>query len=302
MAGGSRRLEGSPSMRNPRMRFSVRWLMIAVAVVAVALGVGLEAIRLKRYHDQCMAKANEHGQAELSYLDMQKVSRETVTWHESYSANSSKLRGHMFRGKKNAPLDKSQDRIQKIMEASDESFEATAARGRDEVKRYALYAAHHADLKRKYLRASDFPWPAVEPDPPPPEPVARGFYWSERGEHARAVAAYEEALKLLPEDFYSLNGLAWILSTCPKATIRDGKRAVQLATRACDLTFWEMSAYVDTLAAAQAEAGDFKAAIELQRKAIDCLSQGETGEHEMRLRLEGYEANRPYRPDRGRTK
>jgi tetratricopeptide (TPR) repeat protein len=279
-------------MRIPRIRFSVQRLMIAVAGIALALGLGLEVIRLKRYRDQCMAKANQHGQAELTYLAMEKRTRQTAAEVESFGTESLKMSGETIRAPRNASLKKSHDKIQRLLK---EANEAQAARGQDEAPKYAEYAAYHASLKGKYLRASDFHWPTVEPDPPPPEPEARGFYWSERGEFARAMAAYEEALKLLPDDYYSLNGLAWILSTCPKATIRDGKRAVQLATRACDLTFWEMSAYVDTLAAAQAEAGDFKAAIELERKAIGLLSRGDPGEHEMQLRLEGYEANQPYR-------
>ena len=49
------------------------------------------------------------------------------------------------------------------------------------------------------------------------------------------------------------NDLAWLLATAPDARFRDGPRAVEHATRACELSGWRDAAALDTLAAAYAE-------------------------------------------------
>ena len=47
------------------------------------------------------------------------------------------------------------------------------------------------------------------------------------------------------------NNLAWLLATAPKAKMRDGTKAVELATKACELTSWKDAHCVGTLAAAR---------------------------------------------------
>ena len=50
------------------------------------------------------------------------------------------------------------------------------------------------------------------------------------GEHAAAIADYEEALKLDVQDAAVLNNLAWVLATSPDEDVRDGQKSVELAT------------------------------------------------------------------------
>ena len=66
----------------------------------------------------------------------------------------------------------------------------------------------------------------------------------------------------------ALNGLAWTYATDPDPKLRDGKKAVQLATRCVGTTHRRVASFLDTLAAAHAEAGDFKLAIETSREAL----------------------------------
>ncbi len=279
-------------MRWPCPRFTVRRIMVAVAVLALILGGSLEAIRLKRYRDECLTRAATHAESERYSRGMEHMAREMAETAESFLAILQRWtvsRGSFLRmttiireaERKRAELAEQQKR--------------SAADERGQEARYAEYAAYHEALKRKYLRAAARPWQSVEPDPPPPEPQARGPYWSERGEYHQALTAYEEALRNHSEEVRVLNDLAWFLATCPEATLRDGKRSVELATRACKGTGNTLPAYLDTLAAAHAEAGDFSTAVEVQHKTIGMLSPGDPNAESYRRRLEGYKANKPYR-------
>src|SRR5262249_37562366 len=91
------------------------------------------------------------------------------------------------------------------------------------------------------------------------------------GDFDGAFAEMREALRIDPNLAHAHNGLAWLLATGPDG-VRDGKRAVEAATRACELTDWKDPELVDTLAAAYAEFGDFDKAVEYQKKAVSSLT------------------------------
>ncbi len=92
------------------------------------------------------------------------------------------------------------------------------------------------------------------------------------------------------------------MAACPEAKFRDGKKAIQLSTLACELTRWKNPVVLDTLAAAQAEAGDFAAAVKWQLSAIERLPD-ERQKTDYRSRLALYQAKQPYRqvPTQPRT-
>ena len=83
------------------------------------------------------------------------------------------------------------------------------------------------------------------------------------------------------------------MATCPQAQYRDGKKAVEHATKACHLTNWSDIEFVDTLAAAQAEAGNFEKAIQLQRKVLKAREDPEEIEAS-RERIELYQSGMPF--------
>jgi Flp pilus assembly protein TadD len=87
------------------------------------------------------------------------------------------------------------------------------------------------------------------------------------GHGAKAINQYRQALASVPELVPALNNLAWVLAADGEATNRNGAEAVRLAERACALTDHQIPVLVGTLAAAYAEAGRFKEAIETAQQA-----------------------------------
>jgi tetratricopeptide (TPR) repeat protein len=85
-----------------------------------------------------------------------------------------------------------------------------------------------------------------------------------------------------------------VLATCPDPSLRDGKRAVQLATKACELADWEDANDLENLAAAHAECGRFEEAVKWQAKAVE-LGKGLQDADEARQRLDLYKAGKPFR-------
>ncbi|MBX9788539.1 MAG: tetratricopeptide repeat protein [Pirellulales bacterium] len=113
------------------------------------------------------------------------------------------------------------------------------------------------------------------------------------GEQVEAIADYEQALKLAPESSAILNNLAWLLATSPEDSLRDGKRAIELATAACKVTDFKQAHILSTLAAGYAETGDFKTAIDWSTKAVEL---GEERNREaLSKELESYQEGKPWR-------
>ncbi len=96
------------------------------------------------------------------------------------------------------------------------------------------------------------------------------------GKVAEAIAHYQEALHLVPDQPDVLNNLAWLLATCPDPKVRNGTQAVALAQRACEQSQDHKTIYLGTLAAAYAEAGRFDDAITTAQKA--CALASESGD------------------------
>src|SRR5262249_25973511 len=119
---------------------------------------------------------------------------------------------------------------------------------------------------------------------------ARGEAFSQTGAYVRASADLTQALNLGPNDANANNNMAWLLATCPVESIRNGTRAIGLATKACQLSNWDPN-YEDTLAAAYAEAGRYSEAVLWQNKAVHnpAAPQSEMGNFQARLLL--YEHN-----------
>jgi S1-C subfamily serine protease/Flp pilus assembly protein TadD len=119
----------------------------------------------------------------------------------------------------------------------------------------------------------------------------RGGAWREIKAYGNALKDYEEAIHLDPSEDIFYTEIAEILATCPEKRFRDGNRAIQMATKACELSEWEDHFALQSLAAAYAETGHFDKAEYYERKALDVAPEGLRDDYRLKL----YKQKKPYR-------
>jgi tetratricopeptide (TPR) repeat protein len=104
-----------------------------------------------------------------------------------------------------------------------------------------------------------------------------GDAFLKKGLQKDAIAEYEHATRIFPRDFVARNNLAWLLATSSDASIRDGKRAIELAEQTVQLSSGKDANYLRTLAAAYSEVGRFSEAIAVAKQAAALATmQGKT--------------------------
>lgn len=135
---------------------------------------------------------------------------------------------------------------------------------------------------------------AIALDPKLPDAYAnRGNVLRGRGKYEQAIADFEKAVRLDPRNAAAHNNLAWLRATCADEKYRDGKAAVEAAKKACELAGWKNPDWLDSLAAAYAEAGEFDEAVKTQTLAIDQAPEAQKAD--MQARLELYREKKPFR-------
>jgi protein O-mannosyl-transferase len=115
--------------------------------------------------------------------------------------------------------------------------------------------------------------------------------WQEGVPHLR------EAVRLKPDWREALNNLAWIYATQPDAQWRNGPEAERLATHALAVSPTNDPGALDTLAAAQAEAGHFPQAVQTAEHAIQSAQAAGQPQlaRRMEQRLDLYRQQQAYR-------
>ncbi len=140
---------------------------------------------------------------------------------------------------------------------------------------------------------------------------SRGDAWLSLGKHEKAIDDYEHALDLIEtadstaEDSEDkerdaevksgiLNNLAWVLATSKIDDLRDGKRALKLATQASELTEYKAAFILSTLASGYAETGDFENARKWAAKAVE-LAESDEQRVGLQEELDSYKKDEPWR-------
>jgi len=115
------------------------------------------------------------------------------------------------------------------------------------------------------------------------------------GKHAEAIADFELLVAQEPENHGVLNNFAWVLATSPDDKLRDGPRAVKLATKACEVTEYKKAHILSTLASAYAEIGDFETARKWAGKAVELGAGEDEVDDQLKQELESYQQKKPWR-------
>jgi tetratricopeptide (TPR) repeat protein len=123
-----------------------------------------------------------------------------------------------------------------------------------------------------------------------------GAAFLQQGRMDKAIAHYQKALESKPDYAEIQNNLAWVLATCPQASLRNGNQAVELAQRANQLTGGKNPLLLRTLAAAYAEAGRFSEAVETAQRALQLAkAQSNTAlADDIRSQMKLYQAGVPF--------
>lgn len=121
------------------------------------------------------------------------------------------------------------------------------------------------------------------------------YAFNRKRDYKLAAAEFRETVELFPRSALAHNDLAWFLATCPEAACRNGAEALAHAKAACELTKWSEPDYLDTLAAAYAETGDFDQAVKYVRDAMIRMDPQDKHRKEIEEHLVLFQRKEPWR-------
>ncbi len=117
--------------------------------------------------------------------------------------------------------------------------------------------------------------------------LQRGRAHRREGNYQAAVVDLHAAAEAAPGLADIFLSLAWIRATCPEEEFRDAEAAVAIATKGCERTHWQSPTWLDVLACAHAESGNFEEAVQCSSKAVELTRPALHRGYIERLRLFG---------------
>jgi len=119
-----------------------------------------------------------------------------------------------------------------------------------------------------------------------------------QAKYVEAIQHYKQALESPHPRLTARCSMAWLLATCPDDSIRDGQKALELASSINEETKYASFRALDILAAAYAESGRFDKAIENARLALSLAANSKPASDDiaaLKQRLLLYEEKKPFR-------
>jgi tetratricopeptide (TPR) repeat protein len=123
----------------------------------------------------------------------------------------------------------------------------------------------------------------------------RGSAYRRIGEYEKALKDLDEAIRLDPKLEIAYYNRAFLLAACPESKHRDGKKAIEDAKKACELSNWKSGANLEALATAYAEAGDYSKAVIWEKKAHEDRAYMRAYREGAEKRLKLFQRKKPYR-------
>ena len=115
------------------------------------------------------------------------------------------------------------------------------------------------------------------------------------------MAFVERAVKIKGDDVEALVSSAYLLATCPKPELRNGKLALERAQAAMKITSRDDPEVLSPLACAYAELGDFQNAVDAAQKAYDIMKDPEGNDcqdaKQCLKMIESFKAGKPWREE-----
>jgi len=139
---------------------------------------------------------------------------------------------------------------------------------------------------------------AIKIDPAFPDAYYnRARIYRRQRQYAKARRDYEEADKRGCGNIATAS-LVWLMATCPEGAVRDGRKAIEYARTLCERTEYKEPAFLEALAAAHAEAGQWKEAVHQTEQALELAETRKYARENcegIKMRLELYQLHEPYR-------
>lgn len=127
----------------------------------------------------------------------------------------------------------------------------------------------------------------------------RGVAYEGKGDYSKARKDLMQADKMAGEIPDVANTVAWFLATCPDEDYRSGKKAIEMSEAVCEESEWKDASFIDTLAAAYAEQGEYEKAVEAQEKAVKLTKGDNLATYQERLAL--YKDGKPFFSNAGKS-